>query len=350
MKTESEESHKTTHVQTDRYKIIDSIISSGKTTPFEEILKQLREKLSDRKCSASTLHRDLKYMHDSLGAPLCYDRKQNGYYYNEPYNLPINSLSSKELEKLAIVKKLLMQFDSDDSIFKDTSKLLEKLFPSSDALEFMNRIVIPKRPKPVFEKKTCDDIMEAIHNNYFLDFSYVSKWEPGKNHRRVMPYQLVIDQGQLYLYAADFRDEKATRLYNICRIHELSVQRDTHFELPKNYRFVEDFECGRWGAFQYDETYSYKIEFYGEARNYIHERVWADDQTLVEDYDNEITTMTFTSSQWIQIEHWLLSFGENARPVEPDWLVKDWKKNICGMNRKNKQNKKTRRAKRAEKK
>ena len=79
MKKEWEKKHKTTHIQTDRYKIIDSIISSGKTKSFEEILKKMRENLSDRKYSASTLHRDLKYMHDSLGAPLCYDRKQNGY-------------------------------------------------------------------------------------------------------------------------------------------------------------------------------------------------------------------------------------------------------------------------------
>lgn len=268
-------------------------------------------------------------MQNSLNAPISYSREKNGYYYSGPYNFPLSTVPHSDIETLALLKKLLMCFDSDDSVYKKASDLISKMYPATDIVDFMDRIVIAKRPTPIFDKNTCDNIILALHENRLLDFDYKSKWEPDVLHRHVMPYQLVIDEGQFYLFASKAEDAAATRLYNISRIHNLTVSRTT-FELPEKFHFVEDFEKGRWGAFQYDETYEYKIEFSKAAWHYLKERKWADDQKLERFGDDKII-MTFTSSQWIPIEHWLLSFGADARPVSPDWFVQNWEESVQKM-------------------
>lgn len=327
----NEKKYKSTHIQTDRYILIDNLLSSGKFYKFDYILNTIRETLRDNKYSSSTLRRDIEYMQNRLGAPIKYDKTKNGWHYTQVYNLPLKSISSTELEKLAILKKLLTQFHYEDSIYKGVEELITKLYPSTNNMKFMDRIEIPKKPKPIFDKSILDTILEALHENYILNFTYKSRWEPEKTHRKVMPFQLVIDDGLLFLYAGDIKNSKDIRLYKISKIQNLSIIKKT-FTLPENYRFKEDFEKGRWGAFQYDETYEYKIEFYNDARNYIKEKLWADDQVLIDDNQNNKTTMTFTSSQWIPIRHWLLSFGGNAKPIEPDWFVKDWQEHVKKMN------------------
>ena len=95
---------------------------------------------------------------------------------------------------------------------------------------------------------------------------------------------------------------------------------------------MEDFEQGRFGPFQYDESYDFKIAFFGRvARKRIHRFIWADDQQLEEFPQEEKTIMTFSSSQWIPIQQWLLSFGADAMPLEPDWLVENWRNEIKKM-------------------
>ena len=58
---------------------------------------------------------------------------------------------------------------------------------------------------------------------------------------------------------------------------------------------------------------------------------WADNQTIEIDKKEGAVKLVFTTSQWIPVLRWVLSFGENARPLEPDWFVEEWKTNIIKM-------------------
>ena len=180
-----------------------------------------------------------------------------------------------------------------------------------------------------------EKVLEAIKNNYLLDFNYFSKWEPEERHRKVMPFQLVFDDGSLYLYGASKNPRvPGPRLYKLSKMHDVQVITSKTFELPANFRFHENFEKGRFGAFQYDEAYDFKLEFSGDARSIVRECIWADNQIIEENQKAATTTISFTSSQWIPIFRWLLSFGENARPLEPDWLVEQWKESVRKMAKK----------------
>lgn len=342
--------HKTTHTQLERFRIIDSMLADGEVRHFEKILDYLRLELRDDLLSESSLRRDFRYMKNELGAPLAYDKKRHGWHYTKPFKLPAEGFSDDEILYLELMKSLLNQNSNDDFLYKAFDKLLEKITPESLVSEPINavgeaagegkitlrdRFYIAPRPKQLIDEGVVEKILEAIKNNYLLDFNYFSKWEPEERHRKIMPFQLVFDSGSLYLYGTS-KNQKVpgSRLYKLSKMHNVQLITSKTFDLPAKFRFREAFEEGRFGAFQYDEAYDFKIEFSGEARSTVRECVWSDNQKIKENQQAGTTTISFTSSQWIPIFRWLLSFGENARPLEPDWLVEQWKESIEKMYKK----------------
>ena len=340
--------HKTTHTQLERFRLIDSMLADGEVLAFEKILDSLRLELRDDLLSDSSLRRDFRYMKNELGAPLAYDKKLHGWHYTKPFKLPAEAFSDDEILYLKLIRGLVNQNSNDDFLYKAFDKLLNKISPSSHtessrhaeqshhaelvSASLTDRFYIAPRPKQLIDEGVVEKVLEAVKNNYLLDFNYFSKWEPEERHRKIMPFQLVFDGGSMFLYGAASRDKIPNpRLFNLSKMHDVQVITSRTFELPSNFRFREAFEKGRFGAFQYDEAYDYKIEVTGEARNIVREYIWADNQIIEENQKEGTTTISFTSSQWIPVFRWLLSFGENACPLEPDWLVEQWKQNVEKM-------------------
>ena len=340
--------HKTTHTQLERFRLIDSMLADGEVLAFEKILDSLRLELRDDLLSDSSLRRDFRYMKNELGAPLAYDKKLHGWHYTKPFKLPVEAFSDDEILYLKLIRGLVNQNSNDDFLYKAFDKLLNKISPSSHtessryaeqschaelvSASLTDRFYIAPRPKQLIDEGVVEKVLEAVKNNYLLDFNYFSKWEPEERHRKIMPFQLVFDGGSMFLYGAASRDKIPNpRLFNLSKMHDVQVITSRTFELPSNFRFREAFEKGRFGAFQYDEAYDYKIEVTGEARNIVREYIWADNQIIEENQKEGTTTISFTSSQWIPVFRWLLSFGENACPLEPDWLVEQWKQTVEKM-------------------
>ena len=346
--------HKTTHTQLERFRLIDSMLADGEVLAFEKILDSLRLELRDDLLSDSSLRRDFRYMKNELGAPLAYDKKLHGWHYTKPFKLPAEAFSDDEILYLKLIRGLVNQNSNDDFLYKAFDKLLNKISPSSHtessrhaeqshhaeqschaelvSASLTDCFYIAPRPKQLIDEGVVEKVLEAVKNNYLLDFNYFSKWEPEERHRKIMPFQLVFDGGSMFLYGAASRDKSPNpRLFNLSKMHDVQVITSRTFELPSNFRFREAFEKGRFGAFQYDEAYDYKIEVTGEARNIVREYIWADNQIIEENQKEGITTISFTSSQWIPVFRWLLSFGENACPLEPDWLVEQWKQTVEKM-------------------
>ena len=355
--------HKTTHTQLERFRLIDSLFADGEVITFEAILDFLRTELRDSLLSESSLRRDFRYMKNELKAPLAYDKKLHGWHYTKPFKLPAEGFSDDEILYLKLIRKLVGQNSNDDFLYKSFDKLLEKITPEitndqheipkqvrgdgdiTDSIShtdvtrhaelvsasLSNRFYIAPRPKPLIDDDVVEKVVEAIKNNYLLDFNYFSKWEPEERHRKIMPYQLVFDAGSLFLYGAGIKTPDNPRLFKLSKMHNVEILYLNTFSLPKNFRFREDFETGRFGAFQYDEEYEFTIAFYGEARSIIRENIWADNQKIEIDKKENAVKLVLTTSQWIPVLSWLLSFGANARPLEPDWFVEEWKKNIIKM-------------------
>lgn len=322
--------HKTTHPQLERFRLIDSLLADGEVITFEAILDFLRTELRDSLLSESSLRRDFRYMKNELKAPLAYDKKLHGWHYTKPFKLPADGFRDDEILYLKLIRGLVNQNSNDDFLYKAFDKMLEKITPLNQT-SLSDRFYIAPRPKQLLDEGVVEKILKAIKNNYLLDFNYFSKWEPEEKHRKIMPFQLVFDAGSLFLYGAGIKTPDNPRLFKLSKMHNVEILYLNTFKLPQNFRFREDFETGRFGAFQYDEEYEFAIEFYGEARSTIRENIWADNQTIEIDKKEGAVKLVFTTSQWIPVLRWVLSFGENACPLEPDWFVEEWKKSILKM-------------------
>ena len=358
--------HKTTHTQLERFRLIDSFLADGEVVAFEKLLDILRLELRDENLSESSLRRDFRYLKNELGAPLAYDNKLRGWHYTKPFKLPVEGFSDDELLYLELIRSLVGENANEDFLYRAFDKLLNKITPARHAeketlkqvqgddiqphgdslrhaeqschaelvsASLRDRFYISPRPKPVIDQGVVEKIIEAIKNNYLLDFTYFSKWEPEERHRKIMPFQLVFDSGCLFLYGAGSKTPENPRLFKLSKMHNVQLITSRTFELPDNFRFREAFETGRFGAFQYDEAYDFKIEFWGEARSTVRECIWVDNQIIEENQEAGVTTIAFTSSQWIPVFRWMLSFGENARPLEPDWFVEQWKTTVKKMSK-----------------
>ena len=278
----------------------------------------------------ATISRDLDYMRDRMYAPIEYDFTHKGYYYTEDFEPSMqNHLSDKDLRVMLSAKTLLSHY-KNTPIYEEACSMLDLL--SSNAMDgkntaLMNRIAVAPTVETNVNQEIWNAIQDSLNQNHILQFDYTDRWGKKTEQRRVRPYQLVLDEGICYLFGFD-ELRQAERIFSLVRIRNAVVTED-EFELPKNYDFESRCKDGNFGAVFSKKAEHYVIEFYNEARLLVKEKIWADSQVFKEDENK--TTIEFDSSQFLKIKSWVLSNGCNAKPIQPEWLVKEWKRHVEGM-------------------
>ena len=278
----------------------------------------------------ATISRDLDYMRDRMYAPIEYDFTHKGYYYTEDFEPSMqNHLSDKDLRVMLSAKTLLSHY-KNTPIYEEACSMLDLL--SSNAMEgkntaLMNRIAVAPSVETNVNQEIWNAIQDSLNQNHILQFNYTDRWGKKTEQRRLRPYQLVLDEGVCYLFGFD-ELRQAERIFSLVRMKNAIVT-DEEFELPENYDFEIRCKDGNFGAVFSKKADHYVIEFYNEARLLVKEKIWADSQVFKE--DDIKTTIEFDSSQFLKIKSWVLSNGCNAKPIQPEWLVKEWKRHISEM-------------------
>ena len=278
----------------------------------------------------ATISRDLDYMRDRMYAPIEYDFTHKGYYYTEAFEPSMQyHLSDKDLRVMLSAKTLLSHY-KNTPIYEEACTMLDLL--SSNAMEgkntaLMNRIAVAPTVETNVNQEIWNAIQDSLNQNHILQFDYTDRWGKKTEQRRLRPYQLVLDEGVCYLFGFD-ELRQAERIFSLVRIKNTVVTGD-EFELPDNYDFESRCKDGNFGAVFRKTAEHYVIEFYNEARLLVKEKIWADSQVFKEEETK--TTIEFDSSQFLKIKSWVLSNGCNAKPIQPEWLVKEWKRHISKM-------------------
>jgi predicted DNA-binding transcriptional regulator YafY len=110
---------------------------------------------------------------------------------------------------------------------------------------------------------------------------------------------------------------------------------ETNFEFPADYNF-EKFFNRHFGVIK-EKAFTVEAIFSGWSARYVAERVWSPDQKI-EQLDPEKIKLTFSASSTPEVISWLLSYGEEAELLKPEWLVKeiaekiDWMLQTYGTN------------------
>jgi predicted DNA-binding transcriptional regulator YafY len=90
------------------------------------------------------------------------------------------------------------------------------------------------------------------------------------------------------------------------------------FEFPKDYDF-EKFFNQNFGVIK-EEAFKVEMEFTGYATEYVAERIWSPDQKFIKKKDGTVK-LKFSASSEPELISWVLSFGDEAKVVKPNWLI-----------------------------
>jgi predicted DNA-binding transcriptional regulator YafY len=323
----TEKRHIDNHLMLERLSKIHAKIKSGCYPNTQQLA-------FDNEVSVPTISRDIEFLRDRFGAPICYDATQRGYYYEDDFEMPLNMISSKDVMFLSLVKQLMTQYEGSP-IYTEISSIIDFLTDSQGIgkSDFLKRVAAHPLPKVVVNEDSWNKVIKALKENTLLKFDYNGRWKTETTHRLVRPYQVLLQDGMYYVFGFDENadnDKGGERLFNLSRMKNIENIKQT-FELPEDFEFATRCGGGRFGAFKEANKLHYEIDFYDDARQFVKDCVWADDQEFYDSEEENMTTIKFSSSQSAKVLEWVLSQGVRARPIAPEEFVERWKKEINGL-------------------
>ena len=319
----------------ERLIIIHNLIKSGQYPNNARMRNHYRVQ-TGYEVGEATINRDIDTLRVYFKAPLEYDRSRGGYYYTDDWEFALNSFTGKDLFYLAAAKTLLSAF-AGTPMYNGISEVIDFITntQSEGKSSLLDRIATPPTPKIVIDEAIWQNVTSALRDNLILEFDYNGRWNPQDSHRRVRPYQILLDDGRCFLFGYS-EERNAERIFALSRMKNVKVT-DEHFALPDDYEFAARCGGGKFGVFMGGKCEQFVIDFYGEARAYIRECLWADDQTITEYDDEDKTRLSFRATQFLKVKELILSQGANAVPIEPAWFVGDWADTVKAMSMRSEQ-------------
>ena len=307
---------------------IDQMISQG-IYPGVEDFARVTE------ASIPTINRDLRDLRMKFGAEdiLQYDRIRKGFYYTQPsFRIPAMLTSEKQIVAAQLMSNLL-NLIKNTPVYKKAIEVFNSLSDNIDedsklnSKKLSNRILFLGMDPVKIDDEIWTKLEEAMSKNNYIRFKYL-------NNDKVIvvqPWQLIYSDGMWSLYTYNqMPDVKNIRFYNLPGIHDLEIDKKNTFELPPDFEYTKRAK-GNFRRYIGPELMNCKLKITSEKTlNYIKTYKWAEDQKF-ETQSDGITIMTFTTNQDYPLLGWVLSHGMYVQPLEPEWLVKEWRKNVRGM-------------------
>ena len=319
-----------------------------------------KEQLADLlDVSIPTVDRDIKRLREDWHAPLEWDRDNGGYHYTSQFfKLPHVFVTEEEMPAYAMARKLYKMFQGTPlyepllKVFQSFENPVESEMnyrgnvkfktakPTEHKAWFETRIVMGTRHVAAVGNEEWDIILEALKNNWVLEFDYANVTSDKKTKSRTIePWQLIYDNEQWYLRGLASQDGKSVRKsirnFVVPRMQNLKLL-PTHFSLPEEKIWqLDTFAVGYFGALATEQIETYKFIFQGTAL-YYSEAEFAYTKT-VEPYTGDIphkegaVLVSFRSNQPIGIKRQFFPYGEDIIPLEPKWFVEEWKDTVRGM-------------------
>ena len=167
-------------------------------------------------------------------------------------------------------------------------------------------------------------LVEAMNEKKICKISYQAIMSKRSKTFYIKPLKIFSHKDTIYVHAQKARtpgkpyeEPDFDPLLALQRLKSVEIT-DRNFEFPTNYDFERIFRQN-FGVIK-DDTFDVEVEFMGWAANFVTERIWSPDQKIKKIGKNKIL-LTFTASSEPEVISWVLSFGEEAKLINPDWLV-----------------------------
>jgi predicted DNA-binding transcriptional regulator YafY len=262
-----------------------------------------------------TVQRDVEFLRDRLGAPLAFDRRRNGYYYNRPdYRLPLMNLSEGELVALFLAERALQQYRGTPYA-ADLARAFGKL---TAGLSDRVTVDLGHLGEAHSFRTTA---ASSLDPGLFRDLEAAIRGRSrggGRGEgaaREVDPYHLASVDGQWYLIGhCHVRGE--VRMFVPSRIRSLEPSGST-FDPPSDFR-IGDYQAGSFSVLRgaEGELHRVRLRFTGDAVKYLRERTWHPSQTIEEISDGSLI-LGLAVGHLREVERLALSWGASCEVLGP---------------------------------
>ncbi len=278
--------------------------------------------------SRKTIQRDIEYMRYQLDAPLEYSAQHRGYLYTEDqFHLPAMDIRESDLFGIYLADKLLNQYegtpiyDSLCSVFEKIEQSLpEKI--SLDSSEQDKFTVFPPF-STVIDQEVWRVVIGGLRSSEQVEISYKT---PGKQEQwRILdPYHAVRFEGDWYIVGyCHLRQE--VRTFSLSRI-QAAEKTGKSFAIPEDFDF-EKLSGSRFGVHWGKDEIRVVILFTSRVADYIRERTWHPSQELTETDDGGVI-LSLTVNHLLELKRWILSWGAEARVLEPRFFAEDIRRTL----------------------
>lgn len=197
---------------------------------------------------------------------------------------------------------------------------------------YVSRVIFMGAPAASIQSDVWEIIHSAMMEFNLIQIKYIAEDRKEPEQYTVKPYQLIFDNGfwELWGDCTNF-EHRGKRLFNLSRILDIQILvSDEKFDLPDNYDFRSTL-AGCFGCYNDNiaEDYSIKFKKDSYAYKYMKDRIWGEFQEIREVEDGYI--LEFEATQYKPILRWVLGWGSEVEPLEPQKLVDDWKEEIRKM-------------------
>jgi predicted DNA-binding transcriptional regulator YafY len=283
-------------------------------------------------CSKQTTSRMIDDITMFYGVRLTESFEGKRKYYQieqKPGAMPLVSMSESEFNVLQMCRAFTEHL-LGRQLFGEAAHALMKsqaLLPDGNtASEKHFASLIPGNIDYTPHHQIIRTLIHAMDEKKVCCITYLSIMAQEAKTFYLKPLKIFSHKDTIYLHARmakfpgkTYKEPKFDPLLAIHRIKTLEVTERT-FEFPENYDFEKIFNQN-FGVIK-EAAFGVVVEFSGYAAKYVSERNWSPDQALTELPGGKIR-ISFTASSIPELVSWVLSFGDEARLLDPDWLVKD---------------------------
>ncbi len=291
-------------------------------------------------CSKQTIIRLVNDIHKAYRIDIEETFKGNKKFYRmkrPAKTMPQAPLTGTEIRTLQMCRDFTEHLLGKELYEEATRALLKSLALLPDTDKTYSRHFAAFRPGSIDYTpygKTIKTLIDAMDKKIVCQLSYQGLTEKKPKTFFIKPLKLFSHRETVYLHAQlartpgkRYRSPKYDPLLAVHRMKQVELT-DRYFEGPDDFDFEKAFN--RQFGIMKDETFTVEAAFTGWSASFVAERIWSPDQQITKNDDGTII-LAFTASSEPELIAWLLSFGEEARLISPDWLVKDVKLQINKM-------------------
>lgn len=248
-----------------------------------------------------------------------------GYSLIDDYFPFKDILTEDELDKLKFMINSL-SFQNSLELNEILDKLNLRAIKKEKRYLHNEEIIHDSKPKIKFEEATkmYNEISLAIAHNNEIILEYCDNYGKVSN-RRVQPHKLLLFKGEYYL-AATCLLRNDIRYFKLARIKEYIITSFTFERYIEIDKFLKEQEENNLGIYN-GKTIDLELEVSFPMANTIKERIWVDNQEIIEKDDGKIIYRA-KIKEGPEVISWILSMSDCVKVLYPESLRKEIKEKV----------------------